>query len=421
MAETPSETDPAAGSAGGGETDAAGRLVLAVVLASATLTVMAGAIIGPVVREIQMGVGVSGPLAGLVVTTHGICIVLVSPLAGALVDRVGPRRPYLLGLFLYGVGGGAGLFAETFGPLLLSRVVLGTGVAFVYTGVTVLIFRLYQGRAMDRALGLRSSANSLGAAVWPLVGGGLGAFGWQAPFGVYLVALPLGLLALAAVPETADRGEAGGSDGEPLAVRVRSFLGLFRRRPAIPAVYLLHFGANVFLYAVVVYYPQLLARFGVTATPVVGLYLAANGLASAAVAATYDRLAARAGRHRLVLAALGLWGAGFLGASLVGTPLTALLPVVLVGLGVGLTFPTVFSWVEALAPPGLEGSLSSYLASAGYLGQFVSPLAFGVVLGLSTLRGVFASAAVVAVLAVAVLAAGIVLHEMDATGAGRTA
>jgi len=33
---------------------------------------------------------------------------------------------------------------------------------------------------------LRSSANSVGAVIWPLVGGALGTLSWQAPFGVYL-------------------------------------------------------------------------------------------------------------------------------------------------------------------------------------------------------------------------------------------
>ncbi|MFW5937323.1 MAG: hypothetical protein ACOCSN_00135 [Halanaeroarchaeum sp.] len=47
-------------------------------------------------------------------------------------------------------------------------------VAFVYTGITVLIYRLYAGDRKNRAMGLRASANSLGATVWPLVGGALG-------------------------------------------------------------------------------------------------------------------------------------------------------------------------------------------------------------------------------------------------------
>jgi MFS family permease len=390
------------------------RLTLGVILASATLTVMAGAIIGPVVRQIGMGVGVSESLAGLVITTHGVVIVVASPLAGALIDRVGPRGPYLLGLGLYGVGGGAGLVVDSFGALLASRVVLGAGVALVYTGVTVLIYTLYRGRRMDRALGLRSSANSLGAAVWPLVGGALGTVSWHAPFGVYLAALPLGLVALVAIPAT-DHGGTTGSGGATdtragLGQQLRELARVFRRLPAIPAVYLLYFGANLFLYVVVVYYPQLLAGLGVTSTLSVGLYLAANGAASAVAAASYDRLVGRFGRHRLVLAAFGLWVAGFGVAAAVGGPLAAGGPVLALGVGTGLVFPSAFAWVEALSPPDRQGSLASYIASAGYLGQFLSPLAFGLVVPVAGVRGVFAAAALAAGLGGVVLGVGLAVR-----------
>ncbi|MEF8886654.1 MAG: MFS transporter [Haloarculaceae archaeon] len=393
------------------------RLTLAVILASATLTVMAGAVIGPVVRQIGIGVGVSGSLAGLIITTHGVVIVVASPLAGALIDRVGPRRPYLLGLGLYGVGGGAGLVVDSFGALLASRVVLGVGVALVYTGVTVLIYTLYRGRRMDRALGLRSSANSLGAAVWPLVGGALGTVSWHAPFGVYLAALPLGLVALVAIPAT-DRGTAGrrgATDTRPgLGKQVRELLAVFRRLPAIPAVYLLYFGANLFLYVVVVYYPQLLAELGVTSTLSVGLYLAANGAASAVTAAAYDRLVGRFGRHRLVLAAFGLWVAGFGVAAAAGGPLAAGGPVLALGVGTGLVFPSAFAWVEALAPRDRQGSLASYIASAGYLGQFLSPLAFGLVVPVAGVRGVFGAAALAAGVGGVVLGVGLAVRGRGA-------
>lgn len=176
-----------------------------------------------------------------------------------LIDRIGPRRPFVFGLLLYAVGGGAGLVIDSFGLLLASRAVLGTGVAFVYTGLTVLMYQLYEGQQMDRALGLRSSANSLGGVFWPLLGGALGTLSWQAPFGVYLIALPLGLLAIVTVPETA---AAQGSREVSSKPGIAGILDGFRQQPALLAVYVLYFGANAFLYVIIVFYPQLLAGLG---------------------------------------------------------------------------------------------------------------------------------------------------------------
>ncbi|ELY48631.1 MFS transporter [Natronorubrum bangense] len=377
------------------------RTTLWVILASATLTVMAGAILGPIVPAIQSGLGVSESNAGLIITTHGALIVLVSPIAGALIDRVGPRRPFIFGLLLYAAGGGAGLVVDSFGPLLASRAVLGVGVAFVYTGITVLIYQLYEGQRMERALGLRSSANSVGAVIWPLVGGALGTLSWQAPFGVYLVALPLGLLAVATIPETGIRGASSRTDAKSGLAGV---LAVFRRRPGLLSVYLLYFGANVLLYSIVIFYPQLLAGLGITSSLSISLYLAANGLAGGVSAAVYDRLIERTSRHALVAAALGLWLVSFAGATVAGSALTAVPSVVAFGLGLGLVFPSAFAWIEALAPAGRQGQFSSYLASAGYTGQFLSPVLFGPLVPLFGVRGVFGAAATAAMLGIVALA-----------------
>ena len=384
------------------------RATLWVLLASATLTVMAGAILGPVVPSIQSNLGVSESLAGLIITTHGALIVLVSPIAGAIIDRIGPRRPYIFGLLLYGVGGGAGLVVDSFLPLLASRAVLGVGVAFIYTGLTVLIYTLYEGQRMDRALGLRSSANSLGAVVWPLLGGALGALAWQAPFGVYLLAVPLGLLAVLTIPETrAGPDDSAGDDDS--ADGLAGALGVVRRRPALLSVYLLYFGTNALLYSIVVFYPQLLNGLGVTSSVGISLYLSANGLAGGISAALYDRFLDRTTRHRLVGIAFLLWIVGFASAAVATSPLAAVPAVLAFGLGLGFTFPSSFAWIEALAPADRQGQFSSYLASAGYTGQFLAPVLFSPLIPLFGVRGVFGAAAVVAL--VSALALGVALFE----------
>ncbi|SEQ56881.1 MFS transporter [Natrinema salaciae] len=382
------------------------RVTLWVILASATLTVMAGAILGPIVPAIQSSLGVSESLAGLIITTHGALIVLVSPVAGALIDRSGPRRPFVGGLLLYAAGGGSGLFVDSFGPLLVSRAVLGVGVAFVYTGITVLIYDLYEGQQMNRALGLRSSANSVGGVAWPLVGGALGTLSWQAPFGVYLIALPLGLLAIVTVPET---GRERASDGAETDAGVAGVVAVLRRRPALLSVYVLYFGANAFLYSIVIFYPQLLAGLGITSSLSISFYLAANGVAGGISAAVYDRLVERTSRHALVATALTLWIGAFAGATVAESALTAVPSVVTFGLGLGLVFPSAFAWIEALAPTDRQGQFSSYLASSGYTGQFLSPVLFGPLVPLFGVRGVFGAAAVAAILAALTL--GVALRK----------
>lgn len=384
------------------------RTTLWIILASTSLTVMAGAILGPIVPAIQSSLGVSESRAGLIITTHGALIVVFSPVAGELIDRFGPRRPLVGGLLLYAIGGGAGLFIDEFAPLLVSRAVLGVGVAFLYTGITVLIYDLYEGQRMNRALGLRSSADSVGAVVWPLVGGALGTLTWQAPFGVHLVAVPLALLAIVTVPETSRRNSSGAprSSGG-----LSGLLETVARRPALLSVYLLYFGANALLYSIVVFYPQLLAGLGITSSVSISLYLATNGLAGGISAALFDRFAARTSRSVLVFVAFLLWILGFLSATAADSALTAVPAVVGFGLGLGLVFPSAFAWIETLAPVDRQGQFSSYLASSGYSGQFFSPLLFGPLVPLFGVRGVFGAAAATAT--IGAIAMGAILARND--------
>ncbi|MFB6110318.1 MAG: MFS transporter [Halodesulfurarchaeum sp.] len=383
-----------------------------ILVASSTLTVMAGAVLGPVVNQIQAALGVSQSLAGLIITTHGLFIVVMSPIAGVLIDRFGPRRPLIFGLGLYGITGGAGLVIETVPLLLLSRAGLGIAVAFVYTSVTVLIYNLYEGERKNRVMGFRGSANSMGAAIWPLLGGLLGTLSWHGPFGIYLLALPLGALAVVLVPEPATkRLERSGG----VRATVRSLVGIIRDTPLLIPVYGLYFLTNVLLYSIVVYYPGLLATIGLTSSISISLYLSAMGVSGGVSAFFYDRIKRRFTHQQLAVVAFALWSVGFGLATVVSSSLTAAAPVMLFGLGQGLVFPTVLLWIEELVPPDRQGQFSSYVAMLGYLGQFLSPVVFGPIASRFGPSGVFGGAFVLVVVGLLTAAIGVTGNDWSTT------
>lgn len=65
------------------------RTVLVLLLLASMLTVMAGAIITPVVEVMRGDLKIDGTAAGLILTMHGLVIAVSSPLAGWLIDRWG--------------------------------------------------------------------------------------------------------------------------------------------------------------------------------------------------------------------------------------------------------------------------------------------------------------------------------------------
>jgi len=90
------------------------KMPLGIIFASATLTVMAGGIIAPVLNLMRDGLNVAPSAVGLIITTHGLFMALFSPLMGSVIDRKGTRRPYIAALICYGLAGGSGLLINSF-------------------------------------------------------------------------------------------------------------------------------------------------------------------------------------------------------------------------------------------------------------------------------------------------------------------
>ncbi|MFW6110740.1 MAG: MFS transporter [Thermoproteota archaeon] len=338
-----------------------------IILASSTLTVMAGSIIGPVVREISIGLDVDPSFAGLIITMHGLFVFLFSPLAGSIIDRLGVRYALSAGLLLYGLSGGIGLIIGSYFPLLLSRAFLGISVALIFSSITTLILNLYHGKGRNRMMGLRGSANSLGAAVWPLVGGVLGTVSWHLPFGVYLVGLPLGLLSLVYMPRVRRSSEEKGG----------SVFSIFRTNPVLFAIYSLMFAINLLLYVNIVYLPQILGNIGVKSTFKVSLFFSTLGVTAALTASQYDKLKEKLNYLGILQISFLLWSTGFGLIFLTSSLWIYGLAVALFGTGQGIMLPTAMLWLGDVISPSFLGRFSSYLTTFGYLGQFLTPVLFG--------------------------------------------
>lgn len=358
-------------------------------LASATMTVMAGAILAPVLNEIRDGLGVAPSSVGLIITTHGLFMALSSPVAGIAIDRLGVKRPYVLGLIGYGLFGGAGILTRSYWSLLAGRALFGIALALIFTSITVWILNAYDGAERDKVMGWRASAQSLGGAVWPFIGGALGAISWRLPFAVYLLGIPVAVLAVIVLPEPVPHAQRKARSDEPAASALRTISD----NPVLFVIYGLMFSANLLLYVVVIFVPQKLETIGVSSTLHIGLFLTLQACASGLIAFCYGAVRSRLSYHVVALIAAALWGAAFASLSLSTNALAAALSVTLFGIGHGLMMPSAMVWLGSVAPPSLRGRLSSYLGTLGFIGQFLSPVVFGPVLVAQGFRGVFGTAA----------------------------
>ncbi|MFC3835306.1 MULTISPECIES: MFS transporter [Deinococcus] len=340
------------------------RVTQATILLLSALTIMSGATIAPALPAMQAYFAAS-PNAALLVklslTIVGLVIAISAPLSGVLADRYG-RRPVLLwSLALYALGGASGLVATSLGGVLIGRVVLGLAVAGTMTAAGALVNDLFTGPARGRFLSQQAAFSSFGGALLFPLGGVLAAWSWRAPFGLYLLAallLPLVWRLPRGVP--ALHGNDASDTTSP-------------RWPLITVVYALALVYMIIFYLMPVEGPFLMRNLG--ASPgLTGVLLGTFALTSAVTSLLYARAAGRFDPRRVSGLGFGLVALGWAlmsAAPGLGVVVAAL---ILAGLGGGLVFPNLYTWLADLTPPAWRGRVTAGMSSAVFLGQFLSPV-----------------------------------------------
>jgi DHA2 family multidrug resistance protein-like MFS transporter len=183
------------------------RLYLAVAAISlgTMLTIIDGAIAAVALPTIAHDLRVDGSSAVLVVTVYQLVLVMALLPFSALGDRVGLKRLYQSGQFVFTIATILCFFAHSLGFLLVVRALQAAGGAAALSVMAAMIRRVYPAKHLGRGLGLNNIMGSVSAALAPTAGGLILAvapwpwvFATAAPFAV--LSLLLGRWALPDVP-----------------------------------------------------------------------------------------------------------------------------------------------------------------------------------------------------------------------------
>ena len=378
-------------------------LALVCLVMTSSLTVMAGAMVGPALPLIAdhfAGHPLAELYVPLVVTIPGLVIALTAPLAGTLADRWGRARLLLAGLALYALSGASGLVLGALEAIIVGRVFLGLAVACVMTCTMALIIDYWQDEARQRVLGFQGAAMGIGGVVFPLLAGALATVGWRAAFAGYLLVLPL--LVLAAV-SLKDVPRAGNPAGDGVARFPWGF--------ALAVFFLASFGM-IAMYAIPLRVVFLLKEIGYPSPLVLALGIALPSF----FASVASFLAWMVQRRMSALAIVVLTFLSVtLGYGIVATTTNLygiFLGLAFCGAGFGLNTPNLTGWLQQTVPPAMRGRAAGGFATAIFLGQFLATFVFAYLARVTDFAGTFtvvalASAAVALSALVAKVAFGL--------------
>ncbi|HEY4826288.1 MAG TPA: MFS transporter [Solirubrobacteraceae bacterium] len=355
-------------------------------------------------RDLHAGVG----SVEWVALTYLLVLVATVATVGRLADAVGRKLLYVYGFAVFTAASALCGLAPTLAVLILARVLQAVGAAMLQANSVALITEAMPPRLLGRAIGVQGTAQALGLALGPAIGGVLLALGgWRL---IFLVNLPAGavgvvlgwfllprsrsrrpiertdrlgalLLAVAvagpllylslagragyASPLLLLALAAGPAAGVALVRREGRLadplidLSIFRRR-AVSVGLSTGLVAYLALFGTLVVVPYYLSARHVDAA-LIGLQLAVLPVAIGIAAPLAARLLDRVGVRRLTGGGLLLTAVGLLGIALQHGTAGLLAGLAVAGVGLGAFTPANNATIMAASPKGYTGVVSGVL------------------------------------------------------------
>ncbi|HWM91012.1 MAG TPA: MFS transporter [Thermoanaerobaculia bacterium] len=349
---------------------APGRRAFSIVFLTVLLDLTGFAMILPQIPFYALELNATPAQVGMLFSSYSLAQFLFAPLLGRFSDRVG-RRPVLLAALC---GSAAShllfAFAGSFAMLIVARSLAGVAASFSLAQAYAADISSSQDRS--RAMGLMGAAFGIAFVVGPLLGWGLGEL---EPRVVPLTAAALSaagfLVALLRLPESL-----------PAEVRERAAeartgpSGLSRvRRDGLLGGLLLLFFLVMFCFSI---FESTLAlycqrRFALGRAETSGLFALVGIVLVVVQGGLLGRLVKRFGEKRLILAGIGLMGAGV--AVLPAAPTLALFAacLCLLAAGSGLHNPSTLGLLSRLTGEGGQGGILGLSRSSAALARTLGP------------------------------------------------
>jgi MFS family permease len=354
------------------------------IMAGSCMPIMGGLLIAPILPEIQRhfsGVPRVELWAPIALTIPALFIAILAPFAGAIVDRLGRRRPLVIALVLYAAFGTAPLWLDSLYSIIVSRAGVGLAEAVIMTCCTTLIGDYYEGERRSKYLALQTTWVALSASLFFLVGGLLGELGWRAPFWVYGISLLIAPLVQIYLwePERkrqteVEQGPTPGAAAAPI-FRPLLLLGIC----GITLITIIAF------FVVPVHLGFLLNDLGIRSARTIGVILGLSAVTKVIGSLIFHRLNIIGfTTSRLLTLSCALSGAGLLILAAATTMNGAAAGALINGFGGGLLIPTLLTWNMRTLPVERRGFGTGAWTASLFLGQFVNPL---VVLSLAGIAG----------------------------------
>lgn len=342
------------------------------IIFSITLTAVMGvSSITPVLPDIREALSLTKQQVGYLMVFFSLPGIVLTPVLGILADRYGRKTILAPSLVIFALAGTACFFVTDFTWLLVLRMLQGAGAGSLGSLNAALIGDIYPKHERAKIMGKVAGVLSIGTASYPAIGGAMALLGWQFPFLLPLLALPVGWAVLFRLqnPEPGPQQNFWRylknairqlNDTHVIALFVASFL-----------VFIMLFGAYL------TYFPLLLSERFQASSLVIGLLMTGASITTGIVSTQLGRISRRWPDYQLIRFSFLLYVLALAAIPLIRHFWLIPLPIVLFGLGQGINFPSIQARLTKMAPMEYRGIFMSLNGMVLRLGQTLGPMVIG--------------------------------------------
>jgi len=335
------------------------------------IAVLGVASITPAFPEVAKSLSLSETEVAYLISVFTLPGIFLAPIGGILADRYGRKTILIPSLFLFGLAGFACFFTTNLYWLLVFRFLQGVGGSTLGTLNVTLIGDFFEGRQRAEAMGYNASVLSVGTAVYPFVGGMLAILGWNFPFLLPLLAIPVGLWALYKLKPVSLQKTP--SLWNYLLTTLKS---IFRKE--VLGLLLLSVLTFTMLYGTFLSFLPFLfdKKLGLSSFEI-GLMLSASSFSTALTSSQLGKLVKRYSEVDLLKVAFALYFISTIVIPFLSKTWMFIFPVIIFGVAQGLNIPGLQTLLIHLAPEKQRAVFMSANGMVLRLGQTLGPLIIG--------------------------------------------
>lgn len=348
------------------------------ILLSSMLILMGGAAVAPALNDIKEYFGADMDfLTSLIITLPSLAVAIVGYSLGMAADKFGKVKVLFISLAIFTVAGAVSYVIPSMFDvrdtqlyvILVARFIVGIGIAGITSTVTALIAEYYSGIDRVKVLSYQSAAMGIGVLILEFTGGSLAEIDWKAPFLVYLIGIPILIIAIASMREP----HMTENDKEKIEEIVSKEKFRKANYRIVALCYVSIFFCMNLVFLLPTSMPIVLADLGISSS-ITGLFLGFHGICNAIFSILYRRITARIPPFKILGIGFLCMGVGL--AVLIVAPSVplAIFTLVITGVGVGMIVPSIVNTLAAEVTSSNSGKIMGGYGTCLNFGQFAISL-----------------------------------------------